>query len=77
MVIDFRKNGRKWQAEVWDDPVQKLSGVDLTRTLLEDQYIEINKWCIDTFGYYARTAYNIFEFRKEKDLTMFVLKWSD
>jgi hypothetical protein len=69
MVIDFRKKGRKWVAELWNPSAPE--------TFPETIYQEINIWCIATFNYHARTAYNVFEFKKEQDLTLFVLKWSD
>jgi hypothetical protein len=75
MIIDYRRHRNKWLAEVWDDPVQQFSGIDDSVTLLEDQYVEINQWCIDTFGYHARTAYHVFEFKQRKDLEFFVLRW--
>ena len=76
MDIEYRKHGRKWIAEIWDDPVQKLSGLDNNVPLLEKQYVEINQWCIDTLGYHARTAYHVFEFKQRKHLEFFVLRWS-
>lgn len=75
MEIDVRPNGRKWIAEVWDDPVQKMSGIDKTVPLLEERYVEINDWCRASFGYHARTAYHVFEFKKKKDLDWFLLRW--
>jgi hypothetical protein len=74
--IEYRKNGRKWLAEVWDQPVQKLSGVDRTVPSSEEQYIEINQWCVTTLKYHARTAYHVFEFKNKKDLEWFLLRWS-
>jgi hypothetical protein len=44
-------------------------------TLSEERYTEINKWCIDNFGYHARTAYHVFEFKKQSDLEWFLLRW--
>ena len=76
MDIEYRKNGRKWLAEVWDQPVQKLSGVDRTVPSSEEQYIEINQWCVTTLKYHARTAYHVFEFKNKKDLEWFLLRWS-
>jgi hypothetical protein len=74
--IEYRKNGRRWLAEVWDQPVQKLSGVDRTVPSSEEQYIEINQWCVTTLKYHARTAYHVFEFKNKKDLEWFLLRWS-
>jgi hypothetical protein len=68
MDIEVRKNGRKWIAEVWGNPIKKMSDVDRTVPFLEEQYIEINQWCIDTFGYHARTACLVFESRKQSHL---------
>ena len=76
MDIEYRKNGRRWLAEVWDQPVQKLSGVDRTVPSSEEQYIEINQWCVTTLKYHARTAYHVFEFKNKKDLEWFLLRWS-
>lgn len=75
MDIVFRKSGRKWVTEVWDDPVEKMSGIDSTVPLLEDQYQEMNQWCIDTLGYHARTAYHVFELRKQSHLNWFIMRW--
>lgn len=75
MDIEVRKSGRKWIAEVWDDPVEKMSGTDRTVPLLEDQYQEMNQWCIDTLGYHARTAYHVFELRKQSHLNWFIMRW--
>lgn len=76
MDIEYRKNGRKWLAEVWEEPVQKLSGIDCTVPSSEEQYIEINQWCVTTLKYHARTAYHVFEFKNKKDLEWFLLRWS-
>jgi len=76
MDIEFRQHGRKWIAEVWNDPVQKMSGVDRHNTYPEEEYQEINQWCIDTLKYHARTAYHVFEFKTKKDLEWFLLRWS-
>ena len=76
MIIDYRQHRNRWIAEVWDDPVEKMSGIDDSVTLLEEKYIEINQWCIDTFSYHARTAYHVFEFKKRADLEFFILKWA-
>ena len=75
MDIEYRRHGRKWIAEVWDKPVYKLSGIYDTVPLTEKIYEEINDWSIDSLGYHARTANHIFEFKKEKDLTLFLLRW--
>jgi hypothetical protein len=61
--------------EVWSRPVKKLSGTDSTVPLDEDMYLEINQWCIDSFGYHARTAYHIFELKTRPHLDWFILRW--
>ena len=76
MDIVYRKDGRKWLAEVWDQPVQKLSGIDHTVPSSEEQYVEINQWCIDILKYHARTAYHVFEFKSKRDLDWFLLRWT-
>jgi hypothetical protein len=73
MDIEYRKNGRKWIAEVWSI-VDPDDGSCLLTT--EEQYTEINDWCIDNFGYHSRTAYHVFEFKRQADLEWFVLKWA-
>jgi hypothetical protein len=70
MEIDFRQNGRKWIAEVWNP--NEFNGRE---TYPEDTYREINHWCYVTFGYQPRTAYHIFEFKKRSDLDWFLLRW--
>lgn len=71
MDIEYRKQGHKWIVEVWED-LNEMAEQD---TLSEQRYLEINKWCKESFGYHARTAYHIFELRKESDLGWFLLKW--
>jgi len=73
MDIEHRRKGPKtWIAEVWEDH-NEMSDQDVAS---EERYSEINKWCIDTLGYHARTAYHIFEIRSESDLTWFLLRWT-
>ena len=72
MDIEVRRNGRKWIAEVWEN----LNEMQERDTLSEERYTTINQWCVDTFGYHARTAYHIFEFKKQSDLDWFVIRWS-
>lgn len=43
--------------------------------LQPDHFDTIGFWCKET-GCGRRTSYNQFEFKKEKHLTMFLLKWS-
>ncbi len=67
---------RKWIAEVWNpepDPLLNLSEFD--EPYPEEVYVEINEWCEKTFGYHARTAFHIFEFRNKKHLDWFLLRW--
>ena len=68
MDIEFRRNGRKWIAEVWSLSTD-------SETYPEEEYVEINNWCISTLGYHARTAYHVFEFKKQSDLEWFILRW--
>lgn len=76
MDIVFRKDKRNWIAEVWsDDQSEPLVEEGFQEPCPEEVYVEINDWCIKTFGYHARTAYHIFEFRKKKDLEWFLLRW--
>lgn len=74
-IVYKRRSVRNWVVEVWDNPIKKLSGISDQIPLEEDQYVEINDWCKNTFGYHARTAYHIFELRKESDLNWFLLRW--
>jgi hypothetical protein len=71
MDITYRQHNRKWIAEVWN-----LTTDTEGDTLAEQEYQDINQWCIDTFGYHARTAYHVFEFKQRKDLEFFVLRWA-
>lgn len=78
MQIDFRHNGKKWIAEVWsNDQTEPLVAEGFKEPYPEDTYREINQWCFDTFGYQARTAYHIFEFKQRSDLDWFLLRWSN
>jgi len=72
--IEINRKGSKWVARLWaDEPVQ----VDDERIPYpEEQYVEINQWCIDTLKYHARTAYHVFEFKRQEDLEWFLLRWS-
>lgn len=74
MIVETREiNGKnKWIAYVWDegddiDPMQNVS--------TEEVYVEMNDWCKDNLHYHARTAFNVFEFKTEKDLSWFMLRW--
>lgn len=77
MDIEYRrKNPHTWIVEVWDEPIQKMSGLAGEIPLPEEQYVEINDWCKESFGYHARTAYHIFELRKQSHLDWFILRWT-
>jgi hypothetical protein len=65
------RHGDKFIAEVWEDQGD-MHQLDV---LSEERYTEINQWCIDSLGYHARTAYHIFEFKKQADLEWFLLRW--
>lgn len=73
MDITYRSSTKRrgWVVEVWED-LNEMAEHD---TLSEDRYTEINQWCIDTFGYHARTAYHIFELRKRSHLDWFLIRW--
>lgn len=76
MDIVFRKDRRKWIVEVWsDDQNVFLVTEGFKEPYPEQIYQEINQWCIDTLGYHARTAYHIFELKKQSDLDWFILRW--
>lgn len=68
MKINHRQAGKKWIAEVWTS--------NESETYPEQEYVKINDWCKETFGYHARTAYHIFEFKSRPDLDWFILRWS-
>jgi hypothetical protein len=74
MDIIHRQQGRRLIAEVWADHAPAKFGQP--EPYAEEQYIEINDWCITTLGYHARTAYHIFEFKKQSDLDWFLLRWA-
>jgi hypothetical protein len=74
MDIDIRYGPKKWIVEVWSENAPAKFGQP--EPYAEDQYVEINKWCIDILGYHARTAYHVFEFKKQSDLDWFVLTWT-
>jgi hypothetical protein len=72
MLLEFITNKKKCIVEVWDAPTEEWN---FKEPFGEEFYVSVNQWCIDTFGYHARTAYNRFEFKKHADLEWFVLKW--
>jgi hypothetical protein len=70
------KGRRTWIAEVWsDDSDLAPPHIGFNEPYPEEVYSEINQWCLETFGYHARTAYNIFEFKKKSNLDWFILRW--
>ena len=76
MLIEFKTSNNRYVVEVWaENPQDSWTG--FKEPYPEEQYTTINQWCIDTFGYHARTAYHIFEFKKQADLEWFILKWAN
>lgn len=76
MDIEVRQAGNKWIAEVWsDDTAEPLVEQGFKEPYSEDTYQEINQWCASAFGYNARTAYHIFEFKQQRDMEWFLLRW--
>ena len=43
--------------------------------LREEDFVEIANWC-DENHCGRRTAYHMFQFRNEKEMTVFLLRWS-
>lgn len=77
MQIDVRHDGPKFIVYVWDDGELQDEGHPVQHGVYtEDIYINMNDWCIMTLGSHARTAYNVFEFKRKKDLEWFLLRWS-
>lgn len=77
MQIDVRQDGPNWVVYVWDDDELQDIGQPMQHDVFtEDVYINMNDWCITTFGKHSRTAYNVFEFREKKELDWFMLRWS-
>ena len=74
MDIRVRETNKGWLAEVWASEV--IPGWDFDEPYPEDVYTSINTWCIETFGYHARTSYHIFEFKNKQDLDWFLLRWT-
>lgn len=72
MLIEFVTHKKKYVVELWDEPNEQWQ---FKEPFGEEFYVDVNQWCIDNFGYHARTAYNRFEFKEEKELTFFILKW--
>jgi hypothetical protein len=68
------ERSRRWIAEVWTK--NEMPGWEtFDEPYPENFYYDMNEWCKETFGYHARTAYNIFEFKKRSDLDWFILRW--
>lgn len=77
MDIEVRKTGNRWIAEVWsNDCSEPLVEQGFKEPYPEDTYREINQWCLTSLGYHSRTAYHVFEFKKQSDLDWFVLRWA-
>lgn len=70
------KGRRKWIAEVWSDDVTQRLFSEFDEPYPEETYIELNEWCMNTFGYHARSAFHMFEFRNKKHLDWFILRWT-
>lgn len=76
MDINFRyhKIKKKWIAEVWTQNITfENSGHSVVYS--EQEYQEMNNWCMENFKYHARTAYHIFEFKDRSHLDWFILRW--
>lgn len=79
MDIEYRssRSKRAWVAEVWSDLGSiEINGSKERIVYDEHRYEEINNWCKESFGYHARTAYHIFEFKKKSHLDWFLLRWA-
>lgn len=76
MDIEYRQQGKKWIVEVWSDDVDEHFAGDFKEPYPEEIYTQINDWCKKSFGYTARTAFHIFEFKKRSDLDWFLLRWN-
>lgn len=75
MDITYRKSEKKWIVEVWRESDPERGG-DFDAVYDEDVYEMINDWCKQSFGYHARTAYHVFELKKQQHLDWFLLRWS-
>ena len=73
MLIERIEHDTKLIIEIWDDEYRP--DWNFKEPFGEKFYVDVNDWCVETIGYPARTAYNRFEFKQEKDLTLFILKW--
>jgi hypothetical protein len=61
-----------WVAEVWEPMTPDW---EFREPYPEETYVEMNRWCIETLGYHARTAYHVFEFSTEAHLNWFIMRW--
>lgn len=78
MIIDVREEKypeHKFVVYVWEGEEDNYFEMTQT-TYSEEFYDDMNTWCLETFGRRARTAFNIFEFKKYKHLNWFKLKWT-
>jgi hypothetical protein len=74
MDIRYRENRDNWIAEVWTK--NEMPGwEEFDEPYPEEVYVKLNTWCIETFGYHARTAYHIFQFKNKQDLDWFLIRW--
>jgi hypothetical protein len=71
--IDIILDNSRYIAEVW---APMTPDWEFREPYPEETYLEINQWCINTLKYHARTAYHVFEFKKQEDLEWFLLRWS-
>lgn len=74
MFIEYVTHPKKFVVELWATDHDEFTG--FKEPYPEDEYVEVNDWCLQNLGYPARTAYNRFEFKKEKHLTLFILRWA-
>lgn len=74
MQIDVRHDNPKYIVYIWDESPYEEDVFNEVFT--EDVYVEMNNWCVETLGFHARTAYNVFEFKNKKDYEWFLLRWS-
>jgi len=74
MLIETKRHRNKFVIEIWSDNAPAEFGQP--EPYPEEQYVEINNWCIATFGYHARTAYHVFELKTKKELEWFLLRWA-
>jgi hypothetical protein len=79
MEITIDCSNNRWRAEVWngEEATYDIGGVTYTpSTHTEEVYQNLNQWCLETLGYRARTAFNLFEFKQESELQWFLLRWT-